>query len=214
MLWCSTVLDLVYPEDCPGCGRPADSGALCGSCATSVSRFLRPIVPPPGIRTAWVLGDYDAYLGDLIRRGKYRPDPSVFRWLGERLGEAGAHRLPRAEAVCWVPVPWRRRMRRGFDQAEQLARPVAAALGVPVLSALRRVTVTEQAGRLRHERASGVRGAFAMERPFTLLCPPPSDILLVDDVVTTGATARACAEELLCGGAARVHLLCVASAQR
>ncbi|MFT4974903.1 MAG: ComF family protein [Myxococcota bacterium] len=211
-MW-SAFLDVVYPEDCPACGQPASAvGGLCTKCATSLPRFLRPIEPPPGIRTAWVLGGYDGSLGDLIRRGKYRPDPSVFQWLGRQLGAASAHRLPGTDAVCWVPVPWRRRAKRGFDQAEQLARPVASAIGVPTLSALRRIRGAEQAGRMRHERAEGARGAFGVARQFELCLPPPARVLLVDDVVTTGATARSCAEELLCGGTERVHLLCVASA--
>lgn len=208
----AALLDVVYPEDCPSCGSPADAGALCTECVTSLPRFLRPIDPPPGTGTAWILGGYEGPLGDLIRRGKYRPDPIAFRWLGHQLGTAAAHRLPQVDAVCWVPVPWRRRATRGFDQAEQLARPVARALGVPALAALRRVRSAEQAGRMKHERAEAARGAFAVKRLFELRCPPPERILLVDDVVTTGATARACAEELLCGGAKRVHLLCAASA--
>lgn len=208
----SALLDVVYPEDCPSCGAPADAGALCRGCTTSLPRFLRPIEPPPGTRTAWILGGYEGALGDLIRRGKYRPDPTAFRWLGRQLGASAAHRLPQVDAVCWVPVPWQRRATRGFDQAELLARPVARALGVPALAALRRVRAAEQAGRLRHERAEGARGAFVVKRAFELRCPPPERVLLIDDVMTTGSTARACAEELLCGGAQRVHLLCVASA--
>jgi len=210
-MW-SALLDVVFPEDCPSCGQPASAGALCAGCRGGLPRFFRPISPPPGLQTAWVLGGYDGPLGDLVRRGKYRPDPLVFRRLGGLLGEAAAGRLPHIEAVCWVPVPWQRRTQRGFDQAEQLARPIARALGVPAISALRRVRSAEQAGRMRHERASGARGAFAVKRGFELRCPPPRHVLLVDDVVTTGSTARACAEELLCGGAERVHLLCVASA--
>ena len=204
----SGLLDLLFPEDCPACQAPALGVGLCAACAGDIPQRLRPLPDIPGIATAWALGPYEGALGALVRRGKYRPDPIVLGWLGQRLAAAAGGRLPRAEAVCWTPVPTRRRVTRGFDQAELLARPVAGALGVPLWAGLRRVRPLEQAGRPRSERATGARGAFAVAPRGSA----PETVLLVDDVVTTGATARACAEELLCSGARRVHLLCVASA--
>lgn len=143
-----------------------------------------------------------------MRQGKYRSDPGAFTAMGARLAEAGAGRLPRLDAITPVPIPHRRRLLRGFDQAELLAIPVARRLGVPVLRMLRRIEPTEQSTRSARQRVIGARGAFAH-----VGAPAPERVLLIDDVITSGATARACAEALLCAGARQVHLLCVAGAR-
>ena len=200
------LLDVIFPVDCPACAAPA-RGGLCAACSAEVPTLLRPIEPPPGVATAWALGDYDGPLGAWIRQGKYRSDPSAFAAMGARLAAASAGRLPRVDAVVAVPVPWRRRLSRGFDQAELLAHAVSDALQAPLLPLLHRVEGTEQATRSMRQRAAGARAAFAHCGPSA-----PDRVLLVDDVITSGATARACAEELLCAGARRVHFLCIAAA--
>jgi len=126
--------------------------------------------------------------------------------LGALLAAAAAGRLPQADLVVPVPVPARRRARRGFNQAEILAQAVARQQGLPVVAALRRVLATEQASRTSRDRHSGARGSFAATGPCS------GRVILVDDVHTTGATAAACADELLAAGASRVGLVCVASA--
>jgi ComF family protein len=151
-----------------------------------------------------VLGPYEGVLGACVRRAKYRPDPRLAQDLGRRLARAARGRLPRVDAVVPVPIPLRRRLTRGFDQAEILARPVAMALGAPLVPALGRVDPAEQAGRSHRERLRAARQAWRVRRPVA------GPVLLVDDVVTTGATAAACADALLCEGASRVWLLAVA----
>lgn len=200
------LLDVIFPVNCPACDAPTRRG-LCAQCADEIPTLLRPVAPPPAVATAWILGSYDGPLGAWIRQGKYRCDPSAFAAMGARLAAAAAGRLPRVDALVSVPVPRHRRLTRGFDQAELLASAVGAALSAPLLPLLRRVDATEQAARSRRQRASGARAAFAHRGP-----PAPERVLLIDDVITSGATARACAEELLCAGARRVHLLCVAAA--
>lgn len=108
-------------------------------------------------------------------------------------------------AVTWVPLSRRRRARRGFDQAELLARALAAERGVPATGLLARVRDTApQARRGGVERRNALRGSFALVRP------SPRRVLLIDDVVTTGSTAAACAAALLRGGADEVALLTAA----
>jgi predicted amidophosphoribosyltransferase len=113
------------------------------------------------------------------------------------------------DAVAWVPLSWRRRGARGFDQAEVLAGLVAVRLGldaVPLLSRVRETTA--QATRTGRERRGSLRGAFAP----TGRAPP--SVLLVDDVLTTGVTAAACAAALREGGAGRVAVLTAARSCR
>jgi len=111
------------------------------------------------------------------------------------------------EAVCWVPLSARRRRRRGFDQAELLARRLGSRLSLPVEGLVRRRQDTrEQARRGGAERRVAPRGAFAARRGV------PESLLLVDDVLTTGATAAACAAALRSAGARRVVLVTAARA--
>lgn len=106
-----------------------------------------------------------------------------------------------ARSVTWVPARRADRRRRGFDHAEVLARSVAAGLGLPAISALaRRGDQADQAGLDRRARAANVGGAFVAS---TRLEGP---VLLVDDLVTTGATATACAGPLRSAGASAVEL--------
>jgi predicted amidophosphoribosyltransferase len=113
------------------------------------------------------------------------------------------------DAVTWVPLAPRRRGARGFDQAEMLAALVASKLGLESVPLLTRVRdTTAQATRTGRQRRASLRGAFAPSDR-----APPS-VLLVDDVLTTGVTAAACAAALKQGGARRVGLLTAARSCR
>jgi predicted amidophosphoribosyltransferase len=119
------------------------------------------------------------------------------------------------EVVTWVPLGQKRRATRGYDQARSLARVVGARLHLPLAQLLRRVTETgPQARRGSFERRMAMRGAFAMATPSgpALARPPPKRVLLVDDVLTTGATAAECAKVLVAGGVESVSLLTAARA--
>lgn len=114
----------------------------------------------------------------------------------------------RYDAVVPVPLHWKKRWSRGFNQAELLARPVAKRRGIPVLNALCRRKSTEvQASLTMAARRKNVQGAF-LARPGAKL--QGKRILLIDDVMTTGATAGACAMALKRAGAASVTLAVLA----
>jgi predicted amidophosphoribosyltransferase len=116
---------------------------------------------------------------------------------------------PGASMVTWVPLARRRRAERGFDQAKVLAVAVGREAGLPVRGLLRRVVATTpQAERDAAARREAMRGAFVVRDRVVV----PGHVLLVDDVLTTGATAAACAEALRARGTSQVTLLVAARA--
>ena len=110
--------------------------------------------------------------------------------------------LAPVDVVTWVPLGRRREAERGYDQARALARPLALRIGAPAAPLLRRTrTTAPQARRTASERRAALQGAFRSIRE------APGRVLLVDDVLTTGATAAACAGALRAAGAREVVVL-------
>jgi ComF family protein len=164
-----------------------------------------------GFDAAYSFGSYEGALRQWIHLYKYGRVKTMRRPLEELLAAA----LPREEhfdGVVPVPLHWRRRWQRGFNQSELLARGIGKRCGIPVLTALRRTRYTAaQAGLSNTGRRMNVAAAFAVRRGKILA---GKRLLLIDDVLTTGSTAAACARVLRRAGAARVVLLTVARADR
>jgi ComF family protein len=161
-----------------------------------------------GFDAAYSFGAYAGPLREMIHLYKY----GRIRTLAEPLGELLVRALPREEAFdALVPVPlhWRRRMERGFNQTESLARVLAGRTGTPVVKALRRVRATpNQAGLSNTERRKNMSQAFRSRSV------AGKRILLIDDVLTTGSTGAACALALKSSGARKVAILTVARVDR
>lgn len=147
-------------------------------------------------------------MADAIHRFKYDGRSDLARGLGSLMREAALRFIGNVDVVVPVPLHWKRRRSRGYDQAALLAMPVARSLGVPVrLRGLRRVRHTQSQVDLSHaERQRNVDGAFA---PFRLR--EARRVLLVDDVCTTGATLDAASHALKAGGASEVYRLVLAA---
>jgi ComF family protein len=203
---CAPCADSLYPitEACPVCAQPQQRSVLCRRCARRPPPFRRVVAPYR----------YGGELAVALRRFKWGGSGGAGRAeLARALGALLAPALSKVTADVIVPVPLhaRRLRERGFSQASLLAASARqwARVRAPVRAgALRRVRATdEQAGLLRSARMKNVAGAFAARRVAGL------HVLVVDDVVTTGATATACARALRRAGAASVTVLALARAE-
>ncbi len=193
--------ELVAPSTCAACDAPVGLRVLfCRACASTAERFggTEPCLAP---------FTYGGAVATAIARLKYAQRPD----LAPRLGEVVAAHVRHVVVDLVVPVPIhpRRLVARGFDQASLLAAPVARGLRRPREPRLLRRTVDTpaQVGRSREARLENVAGAFACRAPARVR---GRIVLLVDDVVTTGATMAACTDALLRAGAARVFTAAVA----
>lgn len=202
------VSDASYPtrvllaRRCPVCARLGP--APCAACIAELEP--PPRRPPP--RGLDRLATAFAYAGggrELVARLKYRNARAAVPWLADAMAVAvGAGAPARVEVVTWVPTTTRRRRRRGYDQAEVLARALARRLRLPCRPLLRRLPGPAQTGRSRTERRLGPTLVGPRR-------PTPVTVLVVDDVVTSGATLSAAALALRAAGARRVEAVTVAS---
>jgi ComF family protein len=224
------LLRLLLPAPCLGCGVPLSGSAvplgLCAGCrgrlrpldpATACAACGRPLVGqlprgfrcrrcrdrPPAYDRLLARWRYEAPLDAVVAALKFRRLDYLGRHLGAALAEAFAGDLAGLDLVVPVPLHWSRRLARGYNQAERIARPLADRLGLPLVPALRRSRATPAQSILnRSARLTNIAGAFACSRSGDALAG--RRVLLVDDVATTGATLDAAAHALKRAGAAMV----------
>ncbi len=234
------LFSLLFPDDCRICGQPLteisripvcraclkapepfSADYFCTSCRTPFQNGFpldsegRCALCRSGLRgfdTAYCFGSYEGVLRELIHLFKYGKVATLARPLSEFLATA-LPRDERVDAIVPVPLHWWREWRRGFNQANLLAKALSRRTGLPVMAALRRGrSTTAQAGLSNSARRRNVSGAFRGRGASGTL--EGKHILLIDDVMTTGSTAAACALALKREGARRVALLTVARVDR
>jgi ComF family protein len=180
---------------------PLDEAGRCALCRQGLT----------GFDAAYTFGFYEGTLRELITVFKYGRVRSLSRPLGEMLSRA-MPRDTRFDVIVPMPMHWLRRWRRGFNQAALLARELSRRTGLPLENLVKRTkSAPPQAGLTSARRRANVAGAFTTPNPQAI---QGRRVLLIDDVLTTGATAGVCARALKRAGAASVTVLTVARADR
>jgi ComF family protein len=224
-------LDAALPPLCPCCRDPLGEGAgLCAACWAKLA-FIEPpycarlgipfaydpgpglisieaIANPPAYDRARAAVRYDDIARHLVHAFKYGDRLDLTPMLGRWMARAGRELTAEADALVPVPLHWRRLWARRFNQSAALAGAVSQLTSVPVLhEALKRVRSTaQQVGLDKTERAINVQGAFRVA-PEHKAEIAGRRLILVDDVLTSGATTDACARALLRAGAGHVDVL-------
>jgi ComF family protein len=225
------ILDIALPPLCPSCREPLGDGVgLCAPCWSKLAPIEKPycarlgipfaydpgpgilsmeaIAAPPAYDRARAAVRYDDVARALVQRFKYHDRLDLAPMMGRWMARAGSELLADADALLPVPLHWRRLWARRFNQAAALAGTISEIAEVPVLhGAIARVRATpQQVGLSKPQRADNVQGAFRVpqERKADIA---GRRLVLIDDVLTSGATADTCARALLRAGAAHVDVL-------
>ena len=208
----SAILDLLFPPRCCFCGsllwkKDGDGEYVCRSCSQDL--------PAAGEHEGLTLGNCFVWCrSPFFYRGSVRSAVLRLKFgRAEALAEPMGHYIASClkqngktdfSVVTWVPLSRKRRAKRGYDQAEAIARRTAAELGLPAEKLLvkQRDTPAQSTRQSRGDRAANVRGAYRICREGAAA---ERTVLLIDDVVTTGATLSECAEMLMRDGAELVY---------
>lgn len=222
------LLTALFAPACAVCDRILDeplSGCICPGCWSAVRSITPPICDTCGdplarmsaactgghdrdhlIRRSRAIGEYEGVLREIIHALKYSGRHSIAKPLAARMQAHGMDVLGPADGVVPVPLHWRRRYHRGFNQARLLAQH----LGLPLVDPLVRCRHTRAQVELAAEsRHSNVANAFALRRQCTSLVVGMR-LVIIDDVCTTGATLTACAKVLKDAGAREISVLTAA----
>ena len=223
-------LDIALPTLCVSCREPVHGEGVCAACWSKLSFIAPPYCPrlgipfvydpgpdmlsmeaiasPPAYQRARAAVRYDEVARTLVHALKYQDRTDLAPTMGRWMARAGRELLDGADMLIPVPLHWRRAWHRRYNQSGALARAIEHHSGVRLKSELlRRIRRTEQqVGLSRTQRASNVQGAFqvASDREAEV---QGRRVILIDDVLTSGATIDACARALLRAKAAQVDAL-------
>ena len=208
------MLQLIFPRKCVFCKTllSQDETDFCHSCRENTERFTKSKKSIPFVAHWTGLWYYKDNVKKSIQRFKF----SRKRHYAEAYGKLLALKLSgalaeEADILSWIPVSFSRKLKRGYDQSELLCRVVGRELGIPVTPVLRKIRHTPPQSGFRDaaQRRANILGAYKVRNPKALAS---KRILLLDDVVTTGATASECAKTLTFAGVDKVYLAVIAAA--
>ena len=208
------MLSLLFPPKCALCHNLLDRNEtdLCHTCRENAPEFTRAKSNIPFIAHWTALWYYKDNVRNSIHRFKFGNTRHYAQIYGRLLAiKLSGTSAKDADLICWAPISFRRKLKRGYDQSELLARAVGKELHIPICPVLRKIRHTQpQSGiQMTAQRRANVIGAYKITDSSRIA---GKHILLLDDVVTTGSTASECARTLLTAGAKEVSFAAVAAA--
>lgn len=215
------LMDFLFPPKCILCNRLLlrEEQEFCQECAKEQPEYpYGKDKPNPNKRVRHVsaftaVWYYEGMVRKSILGYKFYRRKNLAQKYGVRMAERlRAHGMENFDVLTWVPVSTIRKLERSYDQSELLAEIISRELGIASVRCLRKRHTRRQSG-LQNEaaRAANVAGAFRAVNPEQFR---GKRILLVDDILTTGATMQECARTLLTAGAAEVNGVCIAAARK
>ena len=210
------VLNLLFPPKCILCGKllKADETDLCRACRVDSPECHKNNLTFSFLDSWTAVWYYDGYIRKSLHRFKFKRARHYAAPYGRLLAMKISNEYPEGfDVLTWVPVsPWRK-FTRGYDQVELLAEAVGGELGMEPVRTLRKVRNNRAQSGISgiEKRRANVLGVYRIENPEAVT---GKRILLLDDIITTGATAGECARVLLTAGAKEVHCGCVAVAKK
>lgn len=210
------LIELLFPPKCVLCGTLLKAGEtdLCKPCRSDMPEYPGCKNKPQFLDSFAAVWYYEGNVRRSILRFKFRNARSYAGAYGRILAMKLLNEYPEGfDVLTWVPVSRLRKLRRGYDQVELLAQSVGRELGISPVSTLRKIRNNRPQSRLKDPaaRRANVLGAY---RSVDGASVQGKRVLLLDDVLTTGATAGECARVLRCAGAKEVHCAAVAAARK
>ena len=209
------IADWLFPPKCILCQKilPKDQTDLCHECRINVAPYPKNTKSIPFVKSWFALWHYDSFVRKSIHRFKFQPRPGYAESYGRLLAAALEGQQIPYDIITWVPISRKRRRERGFDQTELLAKAVAANLGLEATPLLRKIRHNPAQSGMSgfSQRKANVLGAYEAIDPQQIA---GKKILLLDDVITTGATVSECARVLLTAGAKQVSCAAIAGASK
>lgn len=204
--------ELLFPRKCILCrGLLAkEETDLCRRCRTDSPEYRYGRKKVQHVKDLTAVWFYEGAVRKSLHRYKFQNARHYARAYGRLLAMRVQRDLPQADVVTWVPVSRRRLRKRGYDQVELLARAVGGELGIPAQKLLEKFRDNRANSGLKtsEERRANVLGVYRAVSPETFR---GKRVLLLDDIVTTGATASECARVLLTAGAGEIIFAAVAA---
>ncbi|MGM9584011.1 MAG: ComF family protein [Faecousia sp.] len=208
--------ELLFPPKCVLCGAVLKNGEtdLCRACRVDAPEYPNRKIKLQFLDSFVAVWYYEGNVRRSLLRYKFHNKRSYSLSYGRILAMKLLEESPEGfDMLTWVPVSRLRRLRRGYDQVELLADAVGKELGIPPVSTLKKIRNNRPQSRLKsaEARRANVLGAY---RTVEAVSVKGKRVLLLDDILTTGATAGECARMLLSAGAKEVHCAAVAAARK
>ena len=204
--------DFFFPPKCVFCTKMLENGLICPECERTLPYNQKPFKGVEFAELCTAPLKYEGRVRESVLRYKFGKKQSYSAQYAAMIAEAlKRDRMENYDEICWVPVHALRRLKRGYDQAELIVRELAEITGKPCRRYLVKTKNTGRQSRIKGAaaRRANVTGAYRAAHKGELRA---KRLLLVDDIITTGATASECAKTLLAAGADRVYCAAVATA--